>query len=227
MKNFFKKYLFVFEFLGVAIILAVGIFAVAKPSIFLYIVGLALIIFGAFRVIPLVKTTKDKWMKLIYTVEIVINIVAGVLLVLEGGKDPYNENLMRYLVGGVLYLRGFLYFFATVIRGESTDHVKFFTHIAVITLGPIIIINNIFNEKVLSWIVLVMAILSAIFISISGIKNYKNYRYEQLAKDETRKSIKKQKEKEVEEDVVPMEDPLPTKDPVIIPEEEKRDEAIS
>lgn len=221
MKNLFKKYLWLFEFIGVALILTLGIIAYLNQSIFLYVVGFALVILGVFRIVPLLKTTKDNLLKIIYLVEIVLNIGAGIWLVIEGGKDPYDENLMRYLVGGVLYLRGLIYFFATVIRKEETDYIKFFTHIAFITLGPIIIINNIFNQKVLAIIVLVMVILASIFISLSGIKNYKNYRYEQLAKEETR-SIKI---KEVEEEKI--EDPKPVKPAVVVPEEEKRDEIIS
>ncbi|HHW99793.1 MAG TPA: hypothetical protein GX740_00620, partial [Acholeplasmataceae bacterium] len=126
MKSFFKKYLFVFEFIAVAILLAVGIYLVVDPQVFLYIIGLALIIFGLYRVIPLVKTTKDNMMKLILTGEVIINVIAGVLLVLEGAKDDYNKDLLRWVVGAVFYLRGFLYFFGTVIRKESTDYTRFF-----------------------------------------------------------------------------------------------------
>ena len=98
MKQFFKKYLWLFEFLGVAVILAVGIFAFVKEEIFLFIVGFALIIFGLFRVIPLIKTTKDKLLRIIYPIEIAFNVIAGVLLIVEGTKDQYDENLMRYLL---------------------------------------------------------------------------------------------------------------------------------
>ncbi len=75
----------------------------------------------------------------------------------------------------------------------------------------------------MAWIVLVLCILASIFISISGIGHYKNYRYEQLAKDETKKALEKQKEKELEEKI-PLKDPKPTSDDVIIPEEEQKDE---
>ena len=225
MKTFFKKYLFVFEFIAVAILLAVGIYAKLNEEIFLYIVGLALIIFGLFRVVPLVKTTKDKIMKFIYIGEIILNIVAGVILIAAAGKEEDSGNLMGYIVGGVLYLRGLLYFYSTVIRKESTDHTKFFTHIGIITLGVVILFReDLFNEAIMAWIVLILCVLAATFISISGIGHYKNFRYEQLAKDETRKAMEKNKEKELEEKI-PLEDPKPTKDPVIDPLVEERDEA--
>jgi uncharacterized membrane protein HdeD (DUF308 family) len=219
MKQFFKKYLWLFEFLGVAIILAVGIFAFVKEGVFLYISGLALIIFGLLRIIPLVKTTKDNLLKIIYSVEVAFNVIAGVLLIVEGGKDDYSESLMRYLVGAVFYLRGVLYFFGTVIRKEPTDYPKFVTHIVLITLGPIIIVTNLFTAEKPARVVLIIAVISAIFIALSGVKNYKNYRYEMLAKEET-KRIKKQEP--VAEDKI--EDPQPAKEEIIIPEEEKQDE---
>lgn len=222
MKQFFKKYLWLFEFLGVAVILAVGIFAFVKEEIFLFIVGFALIIFGLFRVIPLIKTTKDKLLRIIYPIEIAFNVIAGVLLIVEGTKDQYDENLMRYLVGSVFYVRGLIYFFASVIRKESTDYTKFVTHVILFTLGPVVILATFFTAKTLSWLVLVIAIISAIFITWSGVKNYKNYRYEYLTKDET-KRIKPEVVEEAEGEEV-IEDPLPVKDDIIIPEEESKDE---
>jgi len=222
MKQFFKKYLWLFEFLGVAVILAVGIFAFVKEEIFLFIVGFALIIFGLFRVIPLIKTTKDKLLRIIYPIEIAFNVIAGVLLIVEGTKDQYDENLMRYLVGSVFYVRGLIYFYASVIRKESTDYTKFVTHVILFTLGPVVILATFFTAKTLSWLVLVIAIISAIFITWSGVKNYKNYRYEYLTKDET-KRIKPEVVEEAEDEEV-IEDPLPVKDDIIIPEEESKDE---
>lgn len=228
MKSFFKKYLFIFEFIAVAILLTVGIIVKENKEIFLYIVGLALIIFGVLRAFPLIKTTKDKLMKLIYIGEIILNIGAGIILIAAAGKEEDSGNLMGYIVGAILYLRGFFYFFSTVIRKESTDYVKFFTHIVVISLGVIILFReDLFNKEVMAWIVLILCVLSSIFIAISGFGHYKNYRYEQLAKDETKKAIEKQKEKDKKEkeEKIPLNDPLPTKDSIKEPVEEEREEA--
>jgi len=220
MKNFFKKYLFVFEWLGAAILLAVGIFAMVKPEIFLYIAGFVLIIFGLLRLYPLLKTTKDRLMMSIYLVEILLNVIIGVFLIIEGGKDDPSTTILRYTIGGVLWLRGVIYFFAAVMRKEATDHVKFWTHIALFTLGPIIVFTDFFEQKNLALILLILAILSAVVISFDGYKNYKNYRYEWLAKEETKK-VRKKKE-EIDEETI--EDPRPRKEDVVIPEDEKGDD---
>lgn len=220
MKNFLKKYLFIFEFIGAAILLVVGLVGVFQQSFFLYLAGAALIIFGFFRVIPLVKTTKDNLMKFIYIFEILLNLAAGVLLILEGSKgDDANLDLLKYFIGAVLYLRGFLYFFATVMRKESTDYVKFFTHIAIFTLAVAVLIGDFLSVGVLAWIFLVVAVVSGGFIGFSGYGHYRKYRYEQAAKDETGKY--KDKEKGLE---LPAEEEDSVEKEIIIPEEEKQDE---
>lgn len=220
MKNLFKKYLFVFEFIAIAILLAVGIFLQFKHELFLFIVGFILVIFGLYRIYPLIKTTKDNVLKVFLIIEILLNIVAGVFLIMEGMKDKVNEDLMRYLVGSVLYLRGFIYFFGTSLRKESTDYTKFFVHIGFFTLGTILLIVNILDSRILAAIVLVLALISSAFLSFSGYGHYKKYRYEQLAKDETQKVKKKERNKKEEKS-----DPIPeVEDHIIIPTEEKKDE---
>jgi len=223
MKNFFKKYLYVFEFIGVAVILAVGVLAKTQESVLLYIVGLTLIVFGLLRIVPLLKTTPDNVLKALYVFEICLNIIVGIVLVIEGNKGDESSlgNLFGYLIGGVLFLRGFIYFFSTSIRRESTDYPKFFTHIGLFTVGTVIITKGGFDNILLGWVILVLSILSALFIGFSGYKNYKNSRYEQLAKDETKKSIREEKREKVQNQI---EDPAPRKEDVIIPEDEKRDE---
>lgn len=226
MKGLFKKYLWIFEFLGAAVLLAMGIYGKVRVEIFLYIVGIALIIFGLFRIIPLLKTTKDKQLKIIYTVEILLGIIAGVILIIEGGKgSEYNQNLMRYLVGGVFYLRGGIYFYATVLRKEATDYIKFITHLIIITLGVVIITLDFFTPETLSWIVLIMAILSAIFISFSGFNHYKNFRYEQATKDEVKNITIDTTEKVYDAPSKPVKDDYVDPDPIKDEVEEPLDEA--
>lgn len=225
MKNLFKKYLWVFEFFGAAVILAFGIMALAMPGILLVILGLTFIIFGIFRIIPLLKTTPDKLLKIIYIIEIALTVIVGVVLLIEGRKGDESElgNLFGYLVGGVLYLRALVHFFATSVRKEPSDYWKFFAHVGAFTIGTIILAKGNFEEKTLAIILLVLAIISALFISFSGYKHYKNNRYEMLAKEQ----IKKVKIKEKEEVI---EDPLPEKEDVILPnreQDEKQDEVVS
>ncbi|HNZ50998.1 MAG TPA: hypothetical protein PK087_01470 [Bacilli bacterium] len=223
MKEFFKKYLFVFEWIGAAILIGVGIYVVLDSSILNVFVGLILLVFGLLRLIPLIKTTPDKVLKIMYACEIVINVGAGIFLVIEGGKENSNLNdWFGYMIGGVLMLRGFVHFFATSLRKEPNDYVKFFSHLGLFTVGCFIVARGGFSSDTLAYIILVLAILSALFIGFSGYKHYRNYRYELRAREESKKVVV-QDEKQPEQII---EDPKPKKSKIITPEEEKKDEAI-
>lgn len=223
MKKIFKKYLFVFEFLAVALLIVAGIFLLVNTKIFLIITGTVLLVFGLFRVIPLIKTTKDNLMKVINILEILVNLAAGVFLIMEGTKETPNEDLLRYFIGAALYLRGFLYFFGTTIRKESTDYTKFFAHVVIFTIGTgILFSKDLLNAKAMAWLIAGISFLVAAVLGFSGFGHYKRYRYEQLAKDETSKAIEKQKEAPaVKED--PVEAPAVEKEPYVEPVEDKHE----
>lgn len=151
MKEFFKKYLFVFEWVGAAILIGVGIFTVLDSSILNVFVGLILLVFGLLRFLPLLKTTPDRVLKIMYACEILINIGAGVFLVIEGGKDTSNLNeWFGYIIGGVLMLRGFVHFFATSLRKEPNDYIKFFAHIGLFVVGNFIVARGGFSSQTLA-----------------------------------------------------------------------------
>ena len=191
MKKFFSKYVWVFEFIGAAILVAFGIVMKLIPISLLYIVGTIFIVMGLFRIVPLLKTTKDKLAKWMFAGEIVLNIAAGGYLIYIGTKGEADlGKIFGYIIGIILYLRALIYFFTTVLRKEATDNMMFITHIVFITFGSLIIGNGGFNIKTLSWLLLVLAILSAILISVRGHTDYRNYRF-QLSINETTKNISK------------------------------------
>lgn len=227
MKKFFEKYVWVFEFVGAAILIAFGLVMKFVPISLLYIVGTIFIILGLFRVFPLVKTTKDKVMKWIFSGEIVLNIIVGAYLIYLGTKGINNlGKIFGYLIGAVLYLRAFIYFFATTIRKETTDTMMFFSHIVFITFGSLIIGNGGFNLNTLSWFILALAIISALFIAFRGYKDYRNYRFQLVIKEST-KEITGKKEKNTEENIIkaPSKDESNKKDTVIgDPEKEEKGE---
>lgn len=235
MKSIFKKYLWLFEWIGAAVIVAMGGIIFFKNSIIYVIVGLALVIMGAFRVIPLLKTTSDKLLAGIYFFEILANVAIGITLVAIGVKDEENiGKTLGYLMGAVLYLRGLVYFFANIMRDEETDKTQFITSVIVFTLGTMVISAGIFGDgidaHILAWIILVIAIISAIFIIASGVKNYKSYRYEFAAEKVTKKKQVKEKkgvelpEEKKDEVIIPEKE---EKEPVIEPEEEKEQPTIN
>lgn len=182
-----KKYLWLWEFVAVALLLIVGIVAKFVDGALLTIVGTLIVVFAALRLIPLFKTTFDKLLKWIYVLEIVANFAIGVLLIYIAIKEKSLEKLFGYLVGAVLYARGLIFFFAVSLRKEETDRPKFLAHIIFFTLGTWIIAKGGFDESYLGWIVLALALLSAIFVGYSGYGNYRKYRSEIAAKQITKK----------------------------------------
>jgi len=198
-----KKYLWLWEYIAVALILGVGITAKFVSGLLISLVGVAFIIFGLLRLIPLFKTTSDKLLKWIYTLEIVIMvIIGGVLLYLGINKKDMN-TIFGYLIGFVLYARGIIYFFSTTIRKEETDSWKFIAHIIFITIGAMIIAKGGFAESTLGWIVLGIALLTAGFVGYNGYTNYHNYRNEIAAKNITKKVKDKKVTNPTSEEIVP------------------------
>ena len=203
-----KKYLWLWEYIGVALVIIVGVIAKFVDGALLAIVGSTFIILGLLRMIPLLKTTLDKVLKWIYFLEIVVNVIAGVLLIYFALEKKELKELFGYLIGGVLYLRGLIYFYATSLRHEDTDRPKFIAHVIFITIGTVIIARGGFAPEYLGWIILAIALISGIFIGYSGYQHYRNYRNEIASKTITKKVKKEKVEKEA-----------PTSEEIKVPEE--------
>ena len=74
---------------------------------------------------------------------------------------------------------------------------NFFIHIALLTLATFIIAKGGFTLNQLGWAILVIAVISALFIAIDGVKKYSNYRNQEMSIRMTKK-IKKEKENEID-----------------------------
>lgn len=187
MMKLLKKYVWLFEWIAAALILALGIYVAVEPSVLYLVAGIAITILGLFRLVPLLKTTEDKVLKFIYLGEMIVNVVVGILLiVLFTNQNTNNGKLLGYLVGGVLYLRALIYFIATIFRKEGTDVPKFITHIVLITAGTAIIARGGFSDQQLAWLLLGIAVLTAAVMVIMGYSNYNNYRHTYRAVEKTK-----------------------------------------
>lgn len=217
----FKKYLWLWEFIGVALILGVGIVSKFVPGVLLAMVGCSFIILGLLRIIPLVRTTKDKLLKWIYAIEIVVMVIIGIILIYLVTQDKKLDNVFGYLIGGVLWARGFIYFFATTVRKEDSDKTKFFAHMIFITLGAMIVARGGFKEETLGWVVFVISLLTAFFIGYSGYNNYRNYRNETAAREITKRIKKEKATNPTSEEIIT---PTNNKTIVDVPKDEKENE---
>lgn len=199
MKDLSRKYSWVFEIVAVVLILSLGIYILVDKSVILYIVGIAFILFGLVRVVPLIRTTKDKLMKWLFLAEIIIDIAIGAYIIYEGTKDGEMGKAIGYLIGAVLYMRGFLYFFGTVMRKEYSEKMQFVMGTVFISLGAFIIGMGSITANTLRWVIIIIAVAAIIFLGYNAFKGFKNYRNEYAANRETSKINIKEETKEEED----------------------------
>ena len=221
MKKKLAKYAWLFEMIGCALLIGLGIVMKFVPSVLLVLVGLVFFVLGLFRIVPLLKTTDDKLLKILYAVELFIDMGAGVALFILGIKNDIEtiddlRKIFGYIIAGILYLRGLVYLFAVSFKKEDAKIWLFFIHIGLITLATVIIARGGFTLATLGWVLLALAILSAIFVGVDSIKKYTKYRNEEYA-------LKKTKDINVKEEKV---NDAPTADEVIIrtPSDEQTDQ---
>lgn len=201
MKKKLAKYAWLFEMIGCALLIGLGIIMKFIPSVLLVLVGLIFFVLGLFRIVPLLKTTDDKLLKILYATELFIDMGAGIALFIIGIKNKSDsiDNLKQvfgYIIAGILYLRGLVYLFAISFRKETAKIWLFFVHIALITLATVIIARGGFTLTTLGWILLVLSILCAIFVGVDSIKKYSNFRNEEYARKKTQDIKTKEEKKE-------------------------------
>lgn len=188
MKKFFNRYVWLFEFIAVALVVTFAIILVTvlkEHKTITYIpFGIAFAVLGIARFIPLIKTTNDKVMKWMNGVELIIDILAGVFLITIGfvTKDDILGNYLGYIICAVLYLRAFVYFFATVNRQEKTTLPMFFIHVSLITTSSILIGMGSFDTNWIIWVVFAICLICSIVLLLDGIKKYSSFRNEEYAK---------------------------------------------
>ncbi|MBO7078631.1 MAG: hypothetical protein J6W64_02320 [Bacilli bacterium] len=221
MKKKLAKYAWLFEMIGCALLIGLGIVMKFVPSVLLVLVGLVFFVLGLFRIVPLLKTTDDKLLKALYAVELFIDMGAGIALFILGIKKDTEaiddlRKIFGFIIAGILYLRGLVYLFAVSFKKEDAKIWLFFIHIGLITLATVIIARGGFTLATLGWVLLALAILSAIFVGVDSIKKYTKYRNEEYA-------LKKTKDINVKEEKV---NDAPTADEVIIrtPQDENSDQ---
>ena len=194
--NKIKQYIWVFEWIAGAILLALAITFVIKDEFVIYAFGSMFVVFGLFRLVPLIKTTESKLMKWLNAAEIVVDVTVGILMFVLVDKIK-GSVWLGYLTGGILYLRGFMHFLGTSVKNEPTTMLGFLVSIAFLTIGSVIIARGGFSSKTLAWFFFVIILICVALLVWRGAIDYRNYRGNLVGTAKTKK-LKKVKEKEVE-----------------------------
>ena len=192
-----KQYVWVFEWFAAAILVAFAITAVIKNEFLIYAFASIFLVFAIFRVVPLVKTTSSKLIKWLSVGEMLVDVAVAMCLFIFSEEIQEKGNLFGYLVGGVLFLRGFMHFFATSLKGEPTTYLGFLVNIGLVSVGSAVIARGGFNITALAWFFFGVMVICVAVLIWRGVIDYRNYRGNLVGEHATKK-IKKVEEKEAE-----------------------------
>lgn len=235
----FNMYKFIVKIIAFAILVTFAIVMIvnkenAVGAIYL-ISGIVCAFAAIIRVIPLLRTLKSKRAKLVSLIEILVHLVVGAYLIMAAflhwnimsennlkdldeltGITKFNLDAYRFIIVFVLFTRGMCYYYITIMCEERTDRMKFWLHAIIMLLSILLAAIPLTPEKIV-WVLVFLAIGSALVIGGEAGTGY--YRY--------RKAVSASKKKEQEKnksDEKPLEAPAndETKiideiDPSIIP----------
>ncbi len=196
MKKVFSKYLWLIEFISVALLVSLGIvilFVLKGNEKILYIpFGVLFTVLGLIRFVPLLKTTDDKVLKWMNAIELTIDLLAGIFLIVFAfiKNDKLDlGNSLGFIVSALLILRAIVYFYSTSIRKQSTTIFMFVFHVVLIISGSIFVGMGGFNTEDVKYVVFALCVLCALYLSIDGYKKYSNYRSLEYAKNKSKEIV--------------------------------------
>lgn len=183
-ENALKKYRWLYLWIASAALLTFAIIlflsSTFRESFVFYVTGAILVIFVIIRFIPLVKTSRENMAIALNVVEMLVDMIVGILMIILTAKlqdKKLLDTLYPFLIGGVIYARALVYFVEISFLKTKPEKLKFFIHIALLTVGSVIMARfDNFNPNSLGFVIGVIFALSGVFTLTDGIINYNNYR---------------------------------------------------
>lgn len=161
MKKILEKYTWQLNLFYTIVMLTVATLLAIfnSESTMVPLVGALLIIYAFYRLIQMIRKKEKTVTVKLYLIEIVSQILIGILLIyIILFSDIELGVLFGYLVGGLLIIRGTLYFYGTRVQDHTEELTTFFMHIAAISAGTYLIIQGNFTAGVMSGIIISIAI---------------------------------------------------------------------
>ena len=187
--NLFKKYKWIYLWIVGA---ALAVFSIVMllnkefgNSIVFYLTGALLIVFVIVRFIPLIKTTRNRWAIVMNSIEMFVDLAVGILMIVLTAKQSesteetnnFLEVLYPFLIGGVLYARGGVYFAETSFFKTKPEVTKFFVSLGLLTVGTVIMARyDNFGVDSMRWLFGIIFTICGVYAIVDGIINYNNYR---------------------------------------------------
>ena len=199
-ENALKKYRWLYLWIASAALLTFTVIlflsSTFRESFVFYVTGAILVIFVIIRFIPLVKTSRENMALALNVIEMLVEMIVGILMIILTAKlqdKKLLDTLYPFLIGGVIYARALVYFVEISFLKTKPEKLKFFIHIALLTVGSVIMARfDNFNPNSLGFVIGVFFALSGIFTLTDGIINYNNYRklYVKVKKEVKKEEIK-------------------------------------
>lgn len=199
-ENTLKKYRWLYLWIASAALLTFAVIlflsSTFRESFVFYVTGAILVIFVIIRFIPLVKTSRENMAIALNVVEMLVDMIVGILMIILTAKlqdKKLLDTLYPFLIGGVIYARALVYFVEISFLKTKPEKLKFFIHIALLTVGSVIMARfDNFNPNSLGFVIGVIFALSGVFTLTDGIINYNNYRklYVKVKKEVKKEEIK-------------------------------------
>lgn len=199
-ENALKKYRWLYLWIASAALLTFAVIlflsSTFRESFVFYVTGAILVIFVIIRFIPLVKTSRENMALALNVIEMLVDMIVGILMIILTAKlqdKKLLDTLYPFLIGGVIYARALVYFVEISFLKTKPEKLKFFVHIALLTVGSVIMARfDNFNPNSLGFVIGVFFALSGIFTLTDGIINYNNYRklYVKVKKEVKKEEIK-------------------------------------
>ena len=198
-----KKYKWLYLWIAAAALLVFAsiilINAEFGKSVIFYLTGALLVIFVLIRFVPLLKTTRNNWAVAINAIEMFIDLVIGVLMIVLTAKVEDKDILYKFypfLVGGVIYVRGVVYFAEVCFFQTKVETPKFFVSLALITAGSVIMGRyNCFNVNSIRWLIGIAFAICGVVAVGDGYINYNNYRKLYVLPKKEKEKVKEVEEK--------------------------------
>ena len=206
MKEFFKKYNWLCEFIAAGALLALAIVLPFEKGVDLvyYLVGSLFLVFSIYRVYPILKRDKKWILRIVFIVEALLFLSLGLTIIIVGSKDPEKaeelKKVLGYLIGTGFFVRGAVFFLGTSVFTESGDWITYFLHLVLLTFGVVIFTRGGFSASALRWAIFGILLAVIIFIVIFGVRHFMVYK-KNLDKKK-RMEVLKETETEVVEEAI-------------------------
>jgi len=207
------NYGWVIKWLLAALLLAAGITMLFNSGVIVYATtGLAVVIFSALRVVPLMKTLKKEVLRTVNLIEIIFDFIIGGLMVFVAfsGKstDTFWIAMYGYMLAFFLLSRSIIYLVSLYYFGEKTEATKFWTHLILFALGPVVLTLTVLKNStgieiinLLIWVLFVFAIGGAVYLGFDGYGGYKIYREKSKALNAEKEKLKEKQDSKVEKEL--------------------------